>query len=55
MEDYDTKIAKRLIVKNSDLLKQVQNVDRRNKLSIADQVHQFLEELDRFIRERKQP
>ena len=37
MEDYDTKVSERISVKESDLSKQVQNIDHRNKLSIADQ------------------
>ena len=35
MEDYSNKVAERLSVKESDLSKQVQIVDRWNKLSIA--------------------
>ena len=36
MSDYDTKISKRLDVKNSDLTKQAQDIDRWKKLSIVD-------------------
>ena len=41
-EGYDTKVAESLIVKYSDLSKQVQNVDCWNKSSIADQDPEFL-------------
>ena len=49
MEDYDNKISDRQNFKNSDLSKQVQNVERWNKLSIADQDPEFLEETNRVI------
>ena len=43
MIDYDTKIAERLDVNNSDLTKQAQGIDRWNKLSIAYKDPEFLE------------
>ena len=49
MSDFDNKIAERLDVNNSDLTKQVQSIDQWNKLSIADEDPEFLEELNRVI------
>ena len=43
MSDYDTKIAERLDINNSDLTKQAQSIDWWNKLSIADKDPEFLE------------
>ena len=49
ISDYDTKISERLDVNNSDLKKQSQGIDLWNKLSIADEDPEFLEELKRVI------
>ena len=55
MSNYDTKISERLDVKNSDLTKQAQGIDRWNKLSIADEDPEFLEELNRVISDSSIP
>ena len=55
MEYYDTKVEERLSVKDSYLSKQVQNIDLWNKLSIADQDPEFLEELNQFISDTSIP
>ena len=55
MEDYDTKVVERLSVKDSDLSKQVQNINRWNKLSITDQDPEFLEELNQVISDSSIP
>ena len=47
MSDYETKIDKRLDVKNSDLTKQAQGIDQWHKLSSADEDPEFFEELNR--------
>ena len=49
MINYDNKIAERIAVKNSDLTKQTQGIDRWNKLSITDEDPEFLEELNWVI------
>ena len=49
MSDYDTNIAERIDVKNSDLTKQAQGIDRWNKLSITDEDPEFQEELNWVI------
>ena len=49
MSDYDTTIAESLDVKNSYLTNQAQGIDRWNKLSIADEDTELLEELNRVI------
>ena len=49
MSDYNNKIAENLDVKNSDLTKQAQGIDRCKKLSIADKDTEFLEELNQVI------
>ena len=40
--DYDTIVSEGISVKESYLLKQVQNIDHWNKLSIADQDPELL-------------
>ena len=49
MSDYDTNIVERLDDKNSDLTNQAQGIYRWNKLSIADEDPEFLEELNWVI------
>ena len=49
MNDYNTNISERLDVKNSELTKQAKGIDQWNKLSIADEGPEFLEELNRVI------
>ena len=55
MSDYDTKISERLDVKNLDLTKQAQGIDRWNKLSIAGEDPEFLEELNQVISDSSIP
>ena len=55
MSDYDTKISERLDIKNLDPTKQAQGIDRWNKLSIADEDPEFLEELNRVISDSSIP
>ena len=55
MSDYDTKIAERLDVKNSDLTKQAQGIYPWNKLSIADEDPELLEDLNRVISDSSIP
>ena len=43
MIDYDTKIAERLEVNNSDLTKKSKGIDQWNKLSIEDKDPELLE------------
>ena len=45
MSDYDTKITENIDVKNSDLTNKAQGIDLWNKLSIADEDPELLEEL----------
>ena len=49
MSNYDTKIAKIIDVKTSELTKQLQGIYRWNKLSIANEDTEFLEELNWVI------
>ena len=55
MSEYDTKISERLDVKNLDLTKQAQDIDQWNKLSIADEDPELLEELNRVISDLRIP
>ena len=55
MQYYGTNIVERLSIKDSYLSKQVQNVHRWNKLSIADQDPEFLEELNQVISDSSIP
>ena len=55
MEDYETKVAEILIVQDSYLSKQLHNVDRWNKLSIADQDPELLEKLNLVISDSSIP
>ena len=49
MSNYDTNISERIDVKNLDLTKQAQDIYQWNKLSIADEDPELLEELNRVI------
>ena len=55
MSDYDTNIAERIDVNNSDLTKQAQGIDRWNKLSIAYEDPEFLEKLNWVISDSSIP
>ena len=55
MSDYDTKIVERIDVNNSDLNKQAQGIYQWNKLSIADEDPELLEELNRVISDSRIP
>ena len=55
MSNYDTKTSERLDVKNSDRTKQAHGIDQWNKLSIADEDPEFLEELNRVISDSSIP
>ena len=55
MSDYDTNIAERIDVMNSDLIKKAQGIYLWNKLSIAGEDPEFLEELDRVISDSSIP
>ena len=55
MSDYDTKTPERLDVNNSDLTKKAQGIYWRNKLSIAEEDPEFLEELNRVISDSSIP
>ena len=55
MSDYDNKISESLDIKNSELTKQAQGIDRWNKLSIADKDSEFLEELNPVISDSSIP
>ena len=53
--DYNTNIVERLEAKNSDLTLQAQGIDLWNKLSIAEEDPEFLEELNRVISDSRIP
>ena len=55
MSDYNTRISERLDVKNSDLTKQAQGIYQWNKLSIAYEDPEVLEELNRVISDQSIP
>ena len=55
MRYYDTNISERLDINNSDLTKQAQGKDWRNKLSVADKDPELLEELNRIISDSSIP